>query len=131
MKKDPYGFWIVLYGARYSAEHNPCVFPTDVSHVFFVLDTPNPERKVVLRHEARARRVIGEERQINFGCNDSERVESNTAGPNQIGEELLDGGEVDQVLASVIHALDAQTLAAEDDSHYDDVEYKEDAKEPY
>lgn len=75
---------------------------------------------------------MGEQIQISFGAegsNDDHLVESDIEGGNEFVEDPFEMSQVDQVPASTVRALDAETLGAEDDSHFDDVEHVDDSQD--
>lgn len=60
IRKDSLGFWTCLFDAREdSNRRNPFLLPANVSQVFFVEDTGDPNWKVVVFQDRRSRRVIG------------------------------------------------------------------------
>lgn len=68
VKKDPYGFWVVRYHARDGPQQTPYVFPLGVSEVFFMLDSEDPNWKVVICYDPRSKRAIGDGDVIDFGA---------------------------------------------------------------
>lgn len=69
IKRDRHGFWTCRLGRKEDpAIKNPYVYPSHVSQVFFMGDQRNPEWKVVLAHEPRSKRIVGEKEQQIFGA---------------------------------------------------------------
>lgn len=68
IKRDQYGFWTVLYNARDAPNENPYVYPAAISQVFFMEDPRNPEWRVVIKHEPRTRRIIGDREVTQFSA---------------------------------------------------------------
>ena len=61
IRKDRHGFWICKLNEREDSRiENPYVFPTHVSQVFFIQDSRDPTWSIVLSHEPRSKRIVGE-----------------------------------------------------------------------
>ena len=124
VKKDKYGFWTVRYRARYGPNQNPYVFPLSVSQVFFMPDAVDAEWKVVLRADARSRRIVGDREVIDFGApgtSGSIAMSRNSTAASSLTENpALEEPEVQSVPLPEVQVLDAMAEREEDDSHFDD-----------
>ena len=132
IKKDRLGFWSVLYQSRGSPGiENPFVFPSRVSQVFFIGDALNPDWKIVLRHEARRKRVTQDGEGIDFdnagvhyplprgiATHDDTDASQQTSVP--VCDEIVD--------ASVVRAIDDPVPAVEGDNHLDEADYEDDVE---
>ena len=135
VKKDRMGFWSVLYEARAAdSRHNPFVFPSQVSQVYFMDDELNPAWKVVLHHEPRARRVT----------QDKEFPDIETAGeqfPPPEGTVQHDEGSSstwnnDEPAAVIVPGVNVPSSAVqgtveEEDQFLDDADYEEEMELQY
>ena len=79
IRKDRYGFWTVLYNVRDSENSNPFVYPASVSQVFFMEDSLLPDWRVVLKHDVRSRRVVGDTDVVEFGASGSGDARGNAS----------------------------------------------------
>ena len=67
VKKDRHGFWTCKLNEREDPTiHNPYVYPKLVTQVFFMSDKSSRDWKVILSHEPRSKRIIGEKEQQVF-----------------------------------------------------------------
>lgn len=126
LKKDRMGFWSCKLDVREDRRRmNPFMLPVNVEQVFFIEDVLSPGWNVVLRHEPRARRIVGNsELAFSHAPIHSEFAEIGqvTADRSSIDEQE----QVRQVPLARVLELDANLTRGEDDSHFDDNEYEDD-----
>ena len=132
IKRDPHGFWMARIDSMDLVYHeNPFVFPEHVSQVFFMDDARDERWKVVLSHEPRSKREVGEYDHTMFaGVGHA----PGTAGLFPTGVDTSEGAtgtqDLHQPTAEVplptIAVLDALQLPPEDDAFYEDDQYQDD-----
>ncbi|KAG0574730.1 hypothetical protein KC19_VG286100, partial [Ceratodon purpureus] len=117
-------FPIVRFRAHYGNNHNPYIFPLNVSQVFFMPDAADREWRVIIRHDPRAKRIVVDEVNGDFGAAELSDLPSREATSvdastmTQASEQ--EEPEVESVPLPNVQVLDAQTHEEEDDDHYDD-----------
>ena len=126
LKKDRLGFWSCRLDIREDHRRiNPFILPVNVEQIFFMEDVLCPGWNVVLRHEPRSRRIVGNS-ELAFSHvpthSELDDVVQTTVGHGSIDEHE----EVRQVPLARVHELDANLTIQEDDSHFDDNEYEDD-----
>lgn len=132
IKRDQFGFWTMLYHAREAPNKNPYVYPASISQVFFMEDPRNPQWKVVIRHDPRARRVIGDREELEFGA-------TGTDGSNAFDDDTDDHREQehtrdnnnDEVASDLYNTVAAQIEDALDVRHLDDTQYEDEFELAY
>lgn len=108
---------------------NPYIYPASVSQVFFMEDPHHPEWKVVIRHEPRTRRVIGDREDIDFGARGTDTdygVNDDRSYPAD--DEQSELGNAIEVPIEVYNNLAAQVEDAYDDRHLDDTQYEDEVE---
>ena len=127
VKKDSYGFWTVHFSSRERSEKdNPYVYPSTVSQVFFVGDTADPAWKVVLRHDPRSKRVIGDREVHVFGAPGSSRPMLSTVSMSrQDPESSQSTAEGEEVPVEQINAFLHGEERPDDDHHLDDTQFED------
>ena len=135
VQKDRLGFWSVLYDASTSDNNqNPFVFPSRVSHVYFMNDELNPGWKVVLHHEPRARRVTqekefpdidsaGEQFPPPIGSGQNSEGSCSNSTQSEAGEDILP--------ANTVSAVAHEATIEEEEEFMDDADYEEEMELQY
>ena len=130
VRKDQYGFWLVQYNCREITEkHNPYVFPSTVSQVFFVADSADPSWKVVLRHDPRSKRIQGEQEVHVFGATGSSRPTLSTrsvthASGSRSGIRQADM-DAEEVPPERFMAHVQGEEEADDEGHFEDTQFED------
>lgn len=88
-------------------------------------DRVNPEWRVVIRHDPRSRRRMGEREYLFFGAGGTVE-EGDLMAPTPLNNQTHEGIVVD---ALHVHAVDTTALEVEDDLHVRDMEYEDDTDE--
>jgi hypothetical protein len=134
VKKDCYGFWTVGFGNRQDAHvKNPYAFPETISQVFFIDDTRDPNMKVVLRHEPRAKRTSQENDAPFFGAygaDDGALVIPHFNNGLGIGAGVrpnphIPGGAETVIQGQAVGVVDANTRIPDTDAVYNDVDHED------
>ena len=126
LRKDCMGFWSCKLDIREDRRRmNPFILPVNVEQVFFMEDVLSADRKIVLGHEPRSRRVVGNS-EVAFSRapshHDVDQVGRTT--DNHMTADQTE--EIRQVPVSRVNELDANLTREEDDSHFDDNQYEDD-----
>ena len=130
IRKDRMGFWTCKLDARGGRSRiNPYILPVNAEQVFFMEDVLTPDWKIVLRHEPRARRIVGDSSSA-FGHSQSDTAFENIGGASTEDSDMTGTGDVGeqprQVPLGRVQELDVHMRREEADSHYDDNEYEDD-----
>ena len=135
VRKDRLGFWSVLYDARTTNnDHNPFVFPSRVSQVYFMNDELSPDWKVVLHHEPQARRVTQEKE---FADIDSagEQFPPPIGSGNAFEGSCSNSNHSDSapviLRANTVPALAPEATLDEEEAFLDDADYEEELELQY
>ena len=129
VRKDSMGFWTCKLDVRDSRRRvNPYILPANAEQVFFVEDVLTPGWSVVMRHEPRSRRVVGNSEEA-FDFNPNSEILSHLERPASYSRgcdtSSREGDIVREVPGGRVAELDANLTIEEDDSHYDDNEYED------
>ena len=133
VRKDRLGFWSMLYDARTrNPGHNPFVYPSTVSQVYFMDEDRNPGWKVVLHHEPRSRRVTQDREFIDIDAA-GERFplpSGSTGEPAQYGshEDNMDG---EMVRATEVPPIQNGIYTEDDDAILNDDDYEDEMELQY
>lgn len=126
IKKDAAGFWTCRFDARGGeARRNSFVLPANVSQVFFVEDTRDPEWRVVVFHEPRSKRVTGGDAHERFEA-DRDEMDFETPCPATTEDTHMERGEPLPVPLEQVRSIDAQIHMLDDDAIFEDTQYEED-----
>lgn len=133
IRKDRFGFWTCNLNNRETRRSmNPFLLPMNAEQVYFMEDVLSPDWKIVLRHDPRARRIVGNS-EVAFGLNPTntelDHQERSTEAPRDISNSAEVLETVRQIPTSRVHELDATLNREEDDAHFDDNEYEDDSEE--
>ena len=130
LRRDRMGFWTCKLDVREERRQmNPYILPMNAEQVFFLEDVITPGWQVVLRHEPRARRVVGSTTSaFGYGPKDSfeDHFRRSTQGHASRNAGSSGEGHEREVPLARIAELEANLTREEDDSHYDDNEYEDD-----
>ena len=129
VKKDALGFWVVQYDSKeIRPRDNPYVYPSTVSQVFFVRDSCDPAWVVVLRHDARTRRIEGERDLHIFSATGSARPTLSTqSGAAQASNTygFVSDDNPEEVPVEQFHSMLHDEENPEDDTHLEDTQYED------
>ena len=133
VKKDHLGFWTCRTDIREDRRRmNPYLLPGNAEQVFFMEDVLTPEWKIVLRHDPRGRRVIGDsENAFDYTHSVLDNVDRNSAVAVSVADAVDQQSQLRQVPIARVHELDADLRREEDDSHYDDNEYEDEPESDF
>jgi hypothetical protein len=137
IRKDRYGFWKVRFNSREHELVNPYVFPEQISQVFFMGDNLELEFKVVLYHEPRTTRVVGNDDMAFFGAARSNNCRLSTPRWSNGGQHTVQATPVEDgeggatIHRAAIEALDETIRDSEDNEHLDDFEYEDEVDVEY
>lgn len=130
LRRDRMGFWTCKLDSREDRKRlNPYILPLNVEQIFFMEDVITPGWHVVLRHEPRARRVVGSSTAaFGYGPDDSflDHFRRGRHGSTGINSGLNGEGIQREVPSSRVAELEVNLTREEDDSHYDDNQYQDD-----
>lgn len=126
LRKDRMGFSSCKLDIREDRRRmNHFMLPVNVEQVLFMEDVLSPDRKIVLQHEPRSRRIVGNS-ELAFSHapthHDLDQVGRTTDNPTTTDQTE----QIRQVPVARVHELDANLTREEDDSHFDDNEYEDD-----
>ena len=132
IRRDRMGFWTCKRDNREDRRcMNPYILPVNVEQIFFLEDV-TPGWHVVLRHEPRSRRVVGNSAAaFAYGADDSlfEHLSRGTQESAGIHSGFEGEGLERAVPVTRVAELEMNIGRAEDDSHFDDNEYQDDPEE--
>lgn len=128
IKKDSCGFRTVKYNSRDSSTANPYVYPASVTHVFFMDDNSNPEWKIVLRHDVRSRRIVGETDVTEFRAPGSA---NHLVGGISCSDYPTVQGIEDEVQLEQYLNLAAEEEDVLDEAHLDNTQFVDEVKLEY
>ena len=129
VRKDAIGFWTCNLEVRDDRRRmNPYILPVNAEQVFFVEDVLTAGWSVVLRHEPRSRRVVGNSGEAFDLSTDHEilnEMRRPGASGNQINHSIIEPVCAREIPVARVAELDANLARTEDDSHFEDDQYED------